>query len=66
MKSPGVCGTYMLRVLCVSRQRLPDALSGRMLEWTWHVIFGEPWLSLPPNPARLCPRAPAVCRNRPF
>ncbi len=47
--------------LSVFLQWLPDQTSGRYLEWTWHVLFGELWIGTIPEPHILCPHRPEAC-----
>jgi hypothetical protein len=28
------------------------------VEWSWHVIFGQPWADVEPDPMKLCPPPP--------
>ena len=47
----------------VERTELGDALSGRIFEWLWHVLMGEPFRSERPDPLRVCGNV-NVCFNR--
>ena len=64
----GVAHVRLLVQACmyVDVQGIPDDRTGRYLEWTYHVIFGEPWMMTMPDERRLCPKDPDACLSRPF
>jgi len=39
---------------------------GDVLEFSWHLLFGEPAEMLPPKPTRLCPKEPNLCSHDSF
>jgi len=38
----------------------------RALEFSWHILMGEPAQMTPPNPAKLCPKDPAACQHEAY
>jgi len=56
--------TYRRFLAALRDTSLTNARSSRCMEWSWHVIFGQPWRDTEPDEVRLCGEAGGACFHR--
>ena len=56
--------TYVRFLEALRNTKLSNDRSSRCMEWSWHVIFGQPWRDTPPDQQLLCGEVDGVCYHR--